>query len=184
MIIIKIENINMESINFDESILKYYNNKTNKKNIINEFQEIEKQLEEYFKKSNLCIIKLHKCDNLDDFIKYNTKYNNNKKTIIINLLPLMKEKIAEIIIKSKYESFHTNIYIAYNGKYISSKEKKINESFLNLCNDILKTEEYECNICMEPLIDNSLLVQCLKCKYTVCSKCKYKMKLKCPICNR
>lgn len=29
-----------------------------------------------------------------------------------------------------------------------------------------------------------LLVQCLKCKYTVCSKCKYKMKLKCPICDR
>jgi hypothetical protein len=172
----------MELLNFDKSTLKYYND-DKKTKMIDQFQQIEKQLEEYFKKSNLCIIKLHKCDNLDDFIKYNSKYNNNKKTIIINLLPLMKEKIAEKIIKSKYELFHTNIYIAYNGKYISSKEKKINESFLNLCNDILKTEEYECNICMETIINN-LLVQCLKCKYTVCSKCKYKMKLKCPICDR
>ena len=174
----------MESFNFDKSTLKYYND-DDKRKMIDQFQKIEKQLEEYFKKSNLCIIKLHKFDNLNDLIKYSDKFNNNKKIILINLLPLMEEKIAEIIIKSKkYESFHTNIYIAYNGKYISSKEKKINESFLNLCNDILKTEEYECNICMETIINNLLLVQCLKCKYTVCSKCKYKMKLKCPICDR
>ena len=174
----------MESFNFDKSTLKYYND-DDKRKMIDQFQKIEKELEEYFKKSNLCIIKLHKFDNLNDLIKYSDKFNNNKKIILINLLPLMEEKIAEIIIKSKkYESFHTNIYIAYNGKYISSKEKKINESFLNLCNDILKTEEYECNICMETIINNLLLVQCLKCKYTVCSKCKYKMKLKCPICDR
>lgn len=73
----------MELFNFDKSTLKYYND-DNKTKIIDQFQQIEKQLEEYFKKSNLCIIKLHKCDNLDDFIKYNSKYNNNKKTIIIN----------------------------------------------------------------------------------------------------
>jgi hypothetical protein len=169
----------MESLNFDRTELQYYND-DNKISIVNQFKQIEEQLEEYFKKSKLCVIKLHRCDNLNDFNKYCIKYNNNKKTILINLLPLMKEKIAEKIIKSNFKSFHTNIYIAYNGRYVSSNIMKINESFLKLCSDIIKTEEYECNICMKTIIDNSYIVQCSKCKYAVCDKCK--MKLKCPIC--
>ena len=172
----------MTALNFDTNTLRYYNN-DNKQNIINEFQLIEKQLQEYFKKSKLCVINLHKCDNIDDFIKYYTKYNTNKKIILINLLPLMKKEVVETLLNSNYKSFHTNIYIAYNGKYVSSKLQKIDKSFLNLCNDIIKTEEYECNICMETIIDN-VLIQCVKCKYAVCSKCKYNMKLKCPICDR
>jgi len=172
----------MESLNFDRTKLQYYND-DNKISIVNQFKQIEEQLEEFFKKSKLCVIKLHRFDNLNDFNKYCIQYNNNKKTILINLLPLMKEKIAEELIKSNFKSFHTNIYIAYNGKYISSNTMKINESFLNLCSDIIKTEEYECNICMETIIDNSYVIQCSKCKYAVCDKCKYKMNFKCPICD-
>lgn len=93
----------------------------------------------------------------------------------------MKEKMAEELIKTNFKSFHTNIYIAYNGRYVSTNTNKINESFLNLCSDIIKTAEYECNICMETIIDNSYVVQCSKCKYDVCGKCK--TKFKCPICD-
>lgn len=170
----------MESLNFDKTKLQYYND-GNKTPILLQFKQIEEQLEEYFKKSKLCVIKLHRCDNLNDFNKYCIKYDNNKKTILINLLPLMKEKIAEELLKSNFKSFHANIYIAYNGKYVSTNTKKIDKSFLNLCSDIIKTEEYECNICMETLLDNSYVVQCSKCKYAVCDKCK--IKFKCPICD-
>ena len=171
----------MESFDFDNFKLKYYNNNNYKDKIklIHQFEQIEKQLEKYFKKDNLCVIKLHKCDNFDDFLKYQFIYDNNKKVILINLLPLMNGKIAKEIIDYD-ESFHSNIYVSYNGKYVSSKHTEINESFLNLCNDILKTEEYKCNICMETVTDNNLIIQCLKCKCTFCNKCKNKIELKCP----
>ena len=170
----------MESPNFDKTKLQYYND-GNKTPILLQFKQIEEQLEEFFKKSKLCVIKLHRCNNLNDFNEYSIKYNNNKKTILINLLPLMKEKIAEELLKTDFKSFHANIYIAYNGKYVSTNTTKIDKSLLNLCSDIIKTEEYECNICMETLIDNSYVVQCSKCKYAVCDKCK--IKFKCPICD-
>ena len=47
--------IYMTALNFDTNTLRYYNN-DNKQNIINEFQLIEKQLQEYFKKSKLCLL--------------------------------------------------------------------------------------------------------------------------------
>lgn len=64
----------MEALNFDRTKLQYYND-GNKIPIV---LQIEKELEEFFKKSKLCVIKLHRCNNLNDF----NKYSNNKKQFL------------------------------------------------------------------------------------------------------